>query len=115
MATFDPSIALQARGVQDPLESYGKALSLKSLGQQQKMQEAQLAKYEEDRAAEQTLADLYRTSVSPTGQIDRNALLTGAATRGLGSRIPALQKGFADQDKATREADKVGLEICGGR
>lgn len=111
MATFDPNIILQARPAQDPLESYGKALSLKSLGQQQRMQEAQYAKYEEDRAAERTLNDLYRGSVSPTGTVDRNALLSGAAERGLGSRIPTLQKGFADQDKAMAESQATTLKL----
>lgn len=110
MATFDPNIALQTRGLQDPMESYGKALTLKSLGQQQKMQEAQFAKYEQDQANETTLNDLYRSSVGAGGQLDRNALLSGAASRGLGSRIPGLQKGFADQDKAAGEAKKVSIE-----
>jgi hypothetical protein len=110
MATFDPNIALQTRGLQDPLESYGKALTLRGLGQQQKMQEAQFAKYEQDQANETTLNDLYRNSVGAGGQVDRNALLSGAASRGLGSRIPGLQKGFADQDKSTAEAKKTSIE-----
>ena len=110
MATFDPNIVLQAKPLADPMESYGKALTLKSLGQQQKMQEAQFAKYEEDRAAESTLNDLYRGSTGTDGKVDRNALLSGAASRGLGSRIPGLQKGFADQDKSAGEAKKVSVE-----
>jgi hypothetical protein len=110
MATFDPNIVLQARPVQDPMESYGKALTLRGLGQQQKMQEAQFAKLERDQADEMALADLYRGSVDPTGKVDRNALLSGAASRGLGARIPGLQKGFADQDKASAESQKMSIE-----
>lgn len=110
MATFDPNIVLQAKPLTDPMESYGRALTLKTIGQQQKMQEAQMAKYEEDRAAETALNELYRSSVDPTGKVDRNALLSGAASRGLGSRIPTLQKGFAEHDKAMADVKKTSVE-----
>lgn len=110
MATIDPSIALQVRPVADPLESYGKAVSLKSLANRQRMEEAQFAKFEEDQAAERKLSDLYRANVDATGQINRQGLLSGAASAGLGSRIPGLNKGFAESDKAKLDAQKVGLE-----
>lgn len=113
MATFDPNIALQVRPLQDPIDSYGKALTLKGLGQQQKMQEAQFAKFQQDQEAETALNDLYRGSVGATGQVDRNALLSGAASRGLGSRIPGLQEGFAKADKLAAETTKTGAETAG--
>lgn len=62
---------------------------------------------------------LYQTAVKADGTVDRNALLTGAASGGLGSRIPGLQKGFAEQDKATADVaetkaktGKLGLEAA---
>lgn len=110
MASFDPSIILQAKPVQDPLESYGKVLSLKSLGQQQQLQEAQLTKYKQDQENEAKLNDLYKSSLGPAGTVDRNALYTGAASRGLGSRIPALQKSFADADKVAADISRTGAQ-----
>src|SRR6478735_4336172 len=110
MATIDPSIALQVRQVADPLESYGKAVSLKSLANQQRMQEAQFAQFEENQAAERKLNDLYRGNIGADGQVNRQGILSGAASSGLGSRIPGLQKGFAEADKAAGESKKLGIE-----
>lgn len=110
MATIDPSIALQVRQVADPLESYGKAVTLKSLANRQRMEEAQYAQFEENQAAERKLNDLYRGNVGADGQINRNALLSGAAAAGLGKHIPGLQKGFAESDKAKLDAQKIGIE-----
>ena len=57
-----------------------------------------------------TLSDLYRTAISPDGKLDRNALFTGAAQRGMGAQIPGMQKTFNEQDKAQREAEKAQIE-----
>jgi len=110
MATIDPSIALQVRQVADPLESYGKAVSLKSLANRQRMEEAQYAQLEENQAAERKLNDLYRANTGADGQLNRGGLLSGAASAGLGSRIPGLQKGFAEADKTAAESKKLGIE-----
>jgi len=124
---LDPSIILQGQQIRDPLESYGKALSLKSLAAQQQMQANQLADYEQEKQQQQTLADLYRSSATG-GQLDRGALISGAAQRGLGARIPGLQKSFADLDKSQADvghiraqtdesqvkAQKQRLDIAGG-
>lgn len=125
---LDPSIILQGQQIRDPLESYGKALTLKGLAAQQQMQANQLADYEQEKQQQQTLADLYRTSVGSGGQLDRNALMQGVAQRGLGARIPGLQKSFADLDKSQADvrhttaqtdetqikAQKQRLDIAGG-
>jgi hypothetical protein len=124
---LDPSIILQGQPIRDPLESYGKALTLKGLAAQQQMQQNQLADYEQEKQQQRTLADLYRSS-SAGGQLDRNALISGAAQQGLGARIPALQKSFADLDKSQADvrhttaqtdetqikAQKQRLDIAGG-
>ncbi len=107
---IDSSIALQVRGPADPLESYGKALSLKSLLGQQQMQQMQLQQAQEDQQAQKTLADLYRSNIDPSGQVNRQGLLQSAAQRGLGTRIPGLQKGFADADKATADVAHTGAQ-----
>lgn len=107
---LDTSIALQARAPTDPLDSYGKALSLKSLLGQQQMQQMQLQQAQEDQQAQRTLADLYRTNIGSDGQVNRQGLLQAAADRGLGARIPTLQKGFADADKATADVAHTGAQ-----
>lgn len=113
MAQIDPSIALQARGVEDPLQSYGKAMTLKSLANQQRAQEAQFAQAEEERQATQRLNDLYRSNVGADGAVNRQGLLQGAASGGLGSRIPSLQKQFAEQDETTAKSAKLRSETTG--
>lgn len=55
------------------------------------------------RADEQqnALADVYRTAVNPqTGAIDSNALMQGLAQRGLGAKIPEVQKNLMEAQKA---------------
>jgi hypothetical protein len=52
---------------------------------------------DQDRA----FSELYAGAIDPTtGKVDRTKLLTGAAQRGLGSKIPGLQKTWAEQDTA---------------
>lgn len=111
MATIDPSIALQVRPMADPMESYGKAVQLKSLANQQRMQEAEFARYEENQAAERKLNELYRGNIGADGQVNRQGVISGAASAGLGSRIPGLQKTFAEADKATAEVKNVTSQI----
>jgi hypothetical protein len=102
---IDASIAMGVKPMRmdNPMDSYGKALSLQQLmGQAQDTQQARQDKL--------TLSDLYRTAVSPDGKLDRNALFTGAAQRGMGAQIPGMQKTFNEQDKAQREAEKAQIE-----
>ena len=117
---LDPTIALQVRPPADPLEGYGRALTLKGLLGQQQMQDAQIAAAQRQRDEETTLADLYRQSLGSDGQVNRSAVLRGAADRGLGARIPGLQKQWLDADKAgadlahtQAQTGKLGAETAG--
>lgn len=56
------------------------------------------------------LSELYRGAVQPDGTVDNAKLLQGAAQRGLGARIPTIQKQIADADKARADVDKVKAE-----
>lgn len=95
----------------DPLDSFGKALSLKSLLGQQEIQQMQMQRARQEQEQEQTLNEAYRSNVGSGGQLDRNALLSSLAQRGLGSRIPGLQKSFADADKAGLDAKNTQSQI----
>lgn len=66
---------------------------------------------ENEIADEAKLSGAYKSSLKPDGTLDRNLLYTGMADAGLGAKLPAIQKGFADQDKATRDAQKADLEF----
>jgi hypothetical protein len=55
---------------------------------------------------------LYRAAVGPDGTIDRTKLMTGAASAGLGSKLPAMQKDWAAQDKAKTDADGAQFKLA---
>lgn len=100
---LDPRIPL---GVQPPdiAGSYERGLTLRDLmGKQQAA--------DEERQAQRTLADLYRGNTDATGTVNRQGLVQGLAGAGLGNRIPALQKQFADMDKAQLDATKTRGEV----
>lgn len=45
------------------------------------------------------LGEVYRAAVGPDGTVDRNKLYTSAAQAGLGAKLPAMQKAYAEQDE----------------
>lgn len=109
---IDSSIALQSRGVQldNPMELAGKAMSLRTLAGQQQIQQLHLQQTQQQQDQERTLADLYRGNVNPDGSVNRQDLLAAAAQRGLGSRIPGMQKQFAEADKSAADVDHTGAQ-----
>jgi len=109
---IDSSIALQTRGVQlqDPTEVMGKVMSLRSLAGQQQLQQMQIEQAQRAQEQERTLADLYRGNVAPDGTVNRQAILGAAAERGLGARIPGLQKQFSEADEAQAKLGKLKSE-----
>lgn len=100
MAELDP-FAFQ-RGFEATQSMFDKA-------RRNRLADATFAQEQRELEETQKLNDLYRTAVKGDGSLDRTALLTGAASQGLGSRIPKLQQTFAQLDKAQREAEKERL------
>jgi len=102
---IDPSIALQLRPaqVENPLTMYGNALQVQQLHNQNR---------EKMLESEQTnaLNRIYQESLDDDGKIDRNKLYTGVAQGGMGSKLPALQKQFADVDKEEVALGKTKAE-----
>jgi hypothetical protein len=92
---LDPSIPLQARNVQLPnvMEIQGNAMKLRQLQQQSN---------EYDRQARQrdTIANLYRTNIDASGNVNASGITQGLAREGYGDQIPEFQKGQADYGKA---------------
>lgn len=114
---IDPNIIMGIKPVQveSPVNALAQVLGIQQAQQQNKL--AQLLMGEKEREANDSRAmnDLYKTATAPDGTVDRSKLLTGAAERGLGSRIPGLQKGFAETDKASREAEKERIAMVRDR
>lgn len=110
---LDTSIPLQTQGVQlaNPMQLQAQALQLRelrALGEDRQLQrETTQRKLNEER----TLAELYRNNLGDGGKLNRDTFLQGAAQAGLGARIPDLQKGFAEQDKATADVANVNSQI----
>lgn len=109
---IDASIPLQVRQVQlqDPTEVMGRVMSLRSLAGQQQLQQMQIEQQQRAQEQERTLADLYRGNVGDDGTVNRQAILGAAAQRGLGARIPTLQKQFAEADEAQAKLGKLKSE-----
>lgn len=109
---IDASIPLQARGVQldNPLDVQAKVMTLRQLAGQQQAQQLQMEQAQRAQEQEATMAELYRGNMSPDGTVNRQALLSSAAQRGLGAKIPTLQKGFAEADKATADVAHTGAQ-----
>lgn len=111
---IDPSIALGVRPVQleNPLAQYSQVAQLQS--EQNRNRLADLMFSEKRRQVDETnaLNDLYKNALGPDGKIDRTKLFSGVAERGLGSKLPALQKTFTDQDKSAAELDKFKAETA---
>lgn len=83
-------------------------------GQQNKlalqMSQAKMSEYQRGIEQENALGQAYKDSTGTDGKIDRNKLFTSVAQSGQGSKLPGIQKGFSDQDKADLEAGKAKLE-----
>jgi hypothetical protein len=104
---IDASIPLQARNnASDPAETFGRMVQLKALMGQGQLQDLQTQQLRRSVDNEQTLSEVYRGAIGPDGTVNRQAVLTGAAQRGLGSKIPSMQEGFAKVDKEQTEVDK---------
>lgn len=110
---IDPRIALGIQPIQleSPVNQLAQVLSVQNAQRQNELGSLQLQQARDERASVNALNDLYRSSVGADGKLDRNALMTGAASRGLGAKIPALQKQFADADKA--EVDLSNARLTG--
>lgn len=108
----DSSIAMSGRQFQmaDPLEMQSKVMSLGQLAGQQQLQQMQIQQAQRTQDQENTLADLYKGNVNADGTINRQGVMSGAAQRGLGSKIPGMQKQFAESDKATADVGHVGAQ-----
>lgn len=106
------SIAISGRQFQldNPIDVQGKVATLRQLAGQQELQQMQIQQARQAQDQERTLADLYKGNIGADGTINRQGIFSAAAERGLGAKIPGMQKQFADADKATADVKHVGAQ-----
>jgi hypothetical protein len=112
MAQIDTSIYNQLKPVQieNPLAQYAQLAQVQSAQNQNRLAELVFGEKQREVSENRLLGDAYKSALKLDGTIDRNALYGGLAQGGLGTKIPGVQKGFADQDKSQREAEKAQIE-----
>lgn len=74
------------------------------------MERSKLAEQERSLSQENVLSNLWRDATSPDGVVDRNKLYSSVARSGLGTKLPSMQKGYADLDESTAKARGEALK-----
>lgn len=109
---LDPSIALQVRPMADPLDSIGRAMTLRQLATQNELQGAQVQAQRDAVARQQRLRDLMGGLPASATDEDRiTALRSGA----FFDEADKLQAGLLSRDKTRAEIDKLGGEALVAR
>jgi hypothetical protein len=110
---MDTSIAMGFKPPQleSPLNALAQVMQLRQGDNQNALAQLTLDKNRREQEQETSLADVYKTSLGADGKLDRDRLLHETARRGLGSKIPGLQKSFLEQDEAQGNVAKQKVEL----
>lgn len=109
----------------DPLGIQQQVLTLQSLRDQQalnvltqrlrgvQVEESELGlnKTRRDLDEDRAVRELFSGAVNPDGTVNRSAVITGAASRGIGNRIPKIEQDFAAIDKSRVDAKKTQADL----
>src|SRR5690242_14771657 len=106
---FDPNIALSIKPVQiaNPLEQYMQVQQIQQAQNQSRLADLMYGEKEREVAETARLNGQYKNAIGSDGIVDRAKLFSGVASAGLGSRLPVLQKSFADADKVQADVAKA--------
>jgi len=113
---IDPSIILGIRPqaastFADPMETYSKGLTLRTLMGQGQLQDLQLKQAQQSQTDDQTLRALTAGAIDPTtGVLDPKKLLGSMYKGGLVKQAQAYEKGSLENDKSRAEVGKIGAE-----
>lgn len=104
---LDPSIILQARGVQldNPLDTYGKVAQVQQARNQNRLADMTFADSQRERAGENSLSQLLADGKSG------DDVVRGLASQGYGARGLAYGKQFQDQRKTAAEIDAKTADV----
>lgn len=108
---LDPSIILSGQQQPSFADTFGKTIQLKALANQGRLQDLQYQQTQQEMEGARKLRDLYSGNINADGSINRAGILQGAASQGLGDKIPGLQKSWAETDKATADLGDVKSKI----
>lgn len=97
---LDTSIAMSVRPPADPMEQYGKAMTLRQLMAQQRMQDLQFQQAQRDQEQQQGLSDALRSGMGADGRVDYSGTLATLARSGNVKGYQALLKQQQDAEKA---------------
>lgn len=105
---IDPNIALSVKPVQlaNPLEQYMQAQQIQASQNQNRLADLMYTEKQRDSDQNILLNNLYKSAVGSDGSLDRTKLYSGVAGAGLGSKLPGIQKSFADADKIQADVDE---------
>jgi len=125
MYTVDPNIALSGQPVQiqQPIDAYAKALSLKEMIDQEPLQQAQTQaaqlgvqqqqmQMDQTRAVNQAYQNAFTQNADGTVGLDGNKLTTALATAGHGAAIPAVMEGINKYQKAAADLTEANGKIA---
>ena len=104
---IDSSIAMgvQPMKIDSPMNALAQMMQIKHAQQQTQLGELTMQDHQRTYDDTNKLNQAYTRALGADGAIDRNKLFSLVAQSNLGSKIPALQKGFMETDKATGEVD----------
>jgi hypothetical protein len=100
-------MGVQAPQLEQPVNQMAKVLQLRGAMDDRAMRQMEMQQVQKKLAEEQAIGEAYRNAVGADGSVDRNKFVNILATGGMGSRIPGVQKQWADADKATADVGKV--------
>jgi len=114
---IDPRISMGVNPLQvqmpDPnqgMNALARALQIKNAMSEGDMNALKMDEYKRGIADQNVLNEVYKGALRPDGTLDQPALLRAVAERNQGSKIPGLQKSFADADKSRNDAFKAAGE-----
>jgi hypothetical protein len=114
---LDSSIAMGVKPVQfeNPMNSLAQLLQIKGAQNQNRLADLTFQQHQQAQDESNKLNALYAGAMGQDGQIDRAKLYQGAASSNLGSKIPGLQKGFADMDAGQVKVDAEKFKLASER
>ena len=115
---INPSIALgvQPLRVEDPMNQFAKLMQIENAGNQNALAQYQLKAAQRSDAVENAMNDAYRNAYDPaTGQIDINSLRKSIAQAGAGSKLPAIEKSFAELETSKLTQQKMQTDVIDGK
>ncbi len=103
--------AIRAPQAPNQLEQFAQIQQIQGAQNQNRLADLMYGEKQRESDGQTALANAYKAATDPTtGAIDRNKLYGALAQGGQGAKLPTVQKGFADQDKAAADTQKAKVE-----